>query len=156
MKSAEIIDVYTSAGNIYFAENFKFQMAEIGVNINVPVEEYYQRLSAANSNSSHLAIFISFAGRGIMVKPILNILRKTKTPILLICSTEDNPIKEYADYILNLCSLENHYNKISSFSTRLSLLYILDILYTCYFKADYKTNQRKKLDGYASIKGSTE
>lgn len=155
MKKAKAIDVYTSAGNIYFAQNFKFQMEEIGVNINVPIEEYNQRLSAANSDSSHLAILISFGGRGLMVKPLLNILKKTKTPILLISSTEDNPAREYADYTLYLCSYENHYNKISSFSTRLSLLYILDTLYTCYFKTDYEANQKRKLNSYAYIREST-
>ena len=44
MKKAKQIDVYTSAGNIFFAENFKFQMQEIGITINVPEEEYNQRL----------------------------------------------------------------------------------------------------------------
>ena len=35
MKKAKQVDIYTSAGNIYFALNFKFQMQEIGVNVNV-------------------------------------------------------------------------------------------------------------------------
>ena len=42
LKKAKYIDIYTSAGNIYFAENFKFQMSEIGVVVNVPVEQYQQ------------------------------------------------------------------------------------------------------------------
>ena len=42
MKKAKQVDIYTSAGNIYFALNFKFQMQEIGVNVNVPIDEYQQ------------------------------------------------------------------------------------------------------------------
>ena len=49
LKKAKHIDIYTSAGNIFFAENFKFQMQEIGINVNVPEEEYNQRLVAACS-----------------------------------------------------------------------------------------------------------
>ena len=60
MKKAKQIDVYTSAGNIFFAENFKFQMQEIGITINVPVEEYNQRLVASCSDETHMAILISF------------------------------------------------------------------------------------------------
>ena len=45
----------------------------------------------------------------------------------------------------------NHYKKISSFSTRLSILYILDVLYTCYFKLDYQENIEKKLAYYNNI-----
>ena len=143
MKKAKQIDVYTSAGNIFFAENFKFQMQEIGITINVPEEEYNQRLVASCSDENHLAIVISFGGRGLLVNKIIKTLKGNKTPILLISSTEDSPIKEYADYQLYLCSNENHYNKISSFSTRLSLLYILDILFACYFKTDYDKNLEK-------------
>lgn len=151
MKKAKQIDVYTSAGNIFFAENFKFQMQEIGITINVPKEEYNQRLVASCSDENHLAIVISFGGRGLLVNKIIKTLKNNKTPILLISSTEDNPIKEYVDYQLYLCSNENHYNKISSFSTRLSLLYILDILFACYFKTDYDNNLEKKLLYYKKI-----
>ena len=151
MKKAKQIDVYTSAGNIYFAENFKFQMQEIGITINVPKVEYNQRLVASCSDENHLAIVISFGGRGLLVNKIIKTLKNNKTPILLISSTEDNPIKEYVDYQLYLCSNENHYNKISSFSTRLSLLYILDILFACYFKTDYDNNLEKKLLYYKKI-----
>lgn len=151
MKKAKQIDVYPSAGNIFFAENFKFQMQEIGITINVPEEEYNQRLVASCSDENHLAIVISFGGRGLLVNKIIKTLKGNKTPILLISSTEDSPIKEYADYQLYLCSNENHYNKISSFSTRLSLLYILDILFACYFKTDYDKNLEKKLNYYKKM-----
>lgn len=151
MKKAKQIDVYTSAGNIFFAENFKFQMQEIGITINVLEEEYNQRLVASCSDENHLAIVISFGGRGLLVNKIIKTLKGNKTPILLISSTEDSPIKEYADYQLYLCSNENHYNKISSFSTRLSLLYILDILFACYFKTDYDKNLEKKLNYYKKM-----
>ena len=151
LKKAKHIDIYTYAGNIFFAENFKFQMQEIGINVNVPEEEYNQRLVAACSDKTHIAILISFGGRGLLVNKIAKTLKNNGTPIILISSTDDNPIKEYANYQLYLCSNENHYNKISSFSTRLSLLYILDILFACYFETDYENNLKKKLTYYKKI-----
>ena len=100
MKKAQVIDVYTSAGNIYFAQNFQFQMQEIGVSINVP-------------------------------------------------SSYNYPIKEVKpDHHLYISSGENHYKKISSFSTRLS---IFDILYACYFELNYEENLERKLDYYRLI-----
>lgn len=144
MKRAKYIDVYTSAGNIYFAENFKFQMKEIGVEVNVPFEEYQQRLYAASSDNTHLAIVISFGGRGILIETILKILNETKTPILLISSYEYQIKNAEIAYRLYISSYENHYKKISSFSTRLSILYILDVLYTCYFELDYQGNFEKR------------
>lgn len=148
LKKAQHIDFYTSAGNIYFAENFKFQMQEIGVFVNVPIEEYHQCLTAATSNSNHVAIVMSFEGRGFIIQDIVRILKENKTTVILISSTNENPLSKYADYSLYLSSNENHFNKISSFSTRLSLLYILDCIYTCYFKLDYDNNIKYKLDAY--------
>ena len=132
--------MYTSAGNINFALNFQFQMQEIGKQVNVPIDEYQQRLIAASSNENHLAIIITFGGRGILSDILPRILHKVKTPIVLI-SSYDYTFKDfYGDYQLNISPYENHYKKISSFSTRLSFLYILDVLYTCYFKLDYQEN----------------
>ena len=151
LKKAIYIDFYTSAGNIYFAENFKFQMQEIGTFINVPIEEYHQLLTASTSDEKHVAIIVSFEGRGLITKNLANILKKNNTPIILISSTNDNPITKYADYHLYLSSNDNHFNKISSFSTRLSLLYLLDCIYTCYFKFDYEKNVNYKLSTYKKL-----
>lgn len=151
LKKAKYIDFYTSAGNIYFAENFKFQMQEIGTFINVPIEEYHQLLTASTSDEKHVAIIVSFEGRGLIAEKLANILKKNNTPIILISSTNENPITKYADYHLYLSSNENHFNKISSFSTRLSLLYLLDCIYTCYFKFDYEKNVNYKLSTYKKL-----
>ena len=151
MEKAKIIDVYTSAGNINFALNFQFQMQEIGIQVNVPVDEYQQRLIAASSDENHLAIIITFGGRGILSDILPRILHKVKTPIVLI-SSYDYTFKDLdSDYQLYISPYENHYKKISSFSTRLSILYILDVLYTCYFKLDYQENIEKKLAYYNNI-----
>lgn len=153
MKKSKMIDIYASAGNIYFAENFQFQMQEIGVHINVPIEEYQQRLVASSSDENHIAILISFGGRGLLVKPLIQILKKRKTPIVLICGAKQNKYEKEVDYHLYMNPYENHYHKISSFSTRLTLLYILDCLYACYFEMDYNQNIKKKLKYYENMRG---
>ncbi len=151
MKKAQVIDLYTSAGNIYFALNFQFQMQEIGVHVHVPIEDYQQRLTAASSDENHLAVVITFGGRGVLTEVLPRILSKVKTPIVLI-SSRDYSFKDIEpDYHLYLAHHENHYKKISSFSTRLSLLYILDTLYTSYFELDYQKNLDRKLYYYENL-----
>ncbi len=151
MKKAKQIDVYTSAGNIYFAKNFKFQMAEIGINVNVPVDEYHQRLCAASSNQDHFAIVISFGGRGAIFEMIMKTLKLTNTPTVLMSSLDFQP-KIKPTYHLYISPYENHYKKISSYSTRLSILFILDVLYTSYFRLDYDQNIDKKLSYYQTMR----
>ncbi|WP_028043281.1 MurR/RpiR family transcriptional regulator [Candidatus Stoquefichus massiliensis] len=148
MKKAKVIDIYTSAGNIPFALNFQFQMLEIGIHVHVPIDEYQQQLIAVSSDETHLAIMISFEGRGLLAHTIPAHLNKNKTPIILISSPNYSPNDFTYDYHLYMSNHEDHYCKISSYSTRLSLLYILDILYTCYFERDYDNHLEKKLNDY--------
>lgn len=156
MAKSKVIDVYASAANIFFAENFQFQMQEINSVVNVPQADYMQRLTAANSDSTHLAIVISFGGRGIAFEAICRSLKLNHTPILLITSTQDNPLVKYADQKIYMSSYENHYHKISSFSTRMTLLYILDTLYSVYFKRNYQENISKKIESYEKMSSKTK
>lgn len=148
---ANVIDVYAASANLFIAENFKFQMQEIGVNINVPAENYIQELTAANSDSTHVAIVISFGGRSTTTKEVVKILKENQVDIILITATSDNPLAVDAKYKIYFASNENHYDKVSSFSTRLSLLYILDTLYSIYFNKNYDENVRFKLNNYQKI-----
>lgn len=148
---ATSIDVYSASANLFFAENFKFQMQEIGVSVNVPAEDYVQRLTAANSDATHVAIVVSYGGRGQTTKEVVKILAENKVEIILITSMQENPLKKYAKYKLYLASVENHYDKISSFSTRLSLLSIFDTLYSIYFNHDYDKNIHYKISNYQKM-----
>ena len=149
MLKAKVIDVYTSAGNIYFAENFRFQMAEIGTLVRVPIDEYEQRLLAASSDDTHFAIVITFGGRGHNAKFVPEVLKRKKTPVLLMSSPDYHD--DNCDYHLFISPHENHYKKISSYGTRLSILYLLDVLYTCYFERNYDDNIEKKISYYRHI-----
>ena len=151
LRGARQIDVYTSAGNVPFAMNFRFQMAEIGVPVHVPVEEYEQRLAASASDGEHVAVMISFGGRGLLAGGIIRLLKENGTPVILISSAAGTHLDEFATYHLRLCERENHYLKISSFSTRLSLLYVLDCLYAAYFERNYASNFSHKLALYNGV-----
>lgn len=151
MERAERIDIYTSAGNFCMADNFRFQMQEINVPVEVPHEAYMQKLATANSNPKHFSIVISFGGRSSTVGQICRLLRQQHSPIALITSTDKTPLCGYADHLLYLSSNEDHYQKISAFSTRTSLMYLLDSLYALYFKRHYKENVRKKLSAYERL-----
>ncbi|WP_086312751.1 hypothetical protein A5821_000315 [Enterococcus sp. 7F3_DIV0205] len=151
LEKSDFIDIYASSANIYFAQNFQFQMQEVGKRINVPIDDYMQNLAAANSTSDHLSIVVSYGGRGSSVKKILKTLTNNKSKILLITSKNNPLLTEKVDGILLFSSLENHYNKISSFSTRTSLMYLFDRLYLSFFNQDYEKNLAYKLENYQKM-----
>ncbi|MGM0213897.1 MurR/RpiR family transcriptional regulator [Enterococcus sp. AZ109] len=148
---AKTIDIYAASANLFFAQNFKFQMQEIGILVNVPEEDYIQRLSAANSTQDHAAIVVSYGGRGQTLNAVVKILYENQVPIILITSTQDNPLAKHATYKLFMASIENHYDKVSSFSTRMSLLMLFDTLYAVYFNHNYEKNIDFKLKNYQKM-----
>lgn len=150
-KQAKEIDIYTSAGNIFFADNFRFQMQEIGVKVNVPKEEYEMHLAAGNANEDHIAFIISYSGKSRILYDIFTVLKHKEIHTVLISSTQAHPLASKVKHHLFLSSFENHYNKISSFSSRLSLLYLLDCLYAQYFNMDYEHHRMTKLKMYQAM-----
>lgn len=155
MQKAKHITVYTSANNIFFAQSFKMQMQEIGVRIEVPVDEYEQRLLATTSGPDDLAIIISYEGRLMNIDLISDLLKINNTAVLLI-SSSDYQIKNITpNYHIFMPSYEHKYVKLANFSTKLSLLYILDGLYSCYFEIDYKNNLEKRIK-YAQLSSASK
>ena len=148
IEKCRLINIYTDAGNIFFAENFAFQMMEINRQVHVPEVSYMQRLAAATSDKNTFSIVISFGGRAFQIETLCKILKDRNSPVLLISSSEAKTLFPYADFRLLLSPHEDHYQKISSFSTRISLLYLLDMLYTCVFNLDYEKNKEAKTAYY--------
>lgn len=150
---AKVTEIYASAGNIFFADNFRFQMQEIGKFVDVPHETYETGLCAAKSDETHVAMIISFGARSAGIEETCKLLKKNNTKIILICSKEAAALDKYADAKLYMAQVEDHYRKISSFSTRVSLLYLLDILYSAIFALDYEDNKEKKTFFYERMTG---
>ncbi len=144
MQKAQFIDVYATAGNVNFAENFAFQMAEIGKNIQVPHEQFRYLLTASSSDETHLAIVISVGGNSILGRPLMRILNERNTKIVVISTNEAKSMYKDAAYHLSLPKTEDNHHKISGFSTRLSVLYVLDVLYTSFFELEYEKNLKAK------------
>ena len=129
MEKAKAIDIYTSAGNIFFAKNFAFQMKEISVDVHVPEELYLQKLSAAASDDTHFAIVIAFGGINWQMKSICEELKHNHTRVLLICSEQAEKLFAYADMKLSFASCEDHSEKIHIFDKTFTSLYSGYVIY---------------------------
>lgn len=156
MHDAVSIDLYTTAGNLGFFKNFQFQLREIGVNVHMSENDYEQLLMASSSGPDHLAIVLTMEGRGMLIHNLAQALAKSNTPVLLMSSSAYE--NEFENVIAHLFvgHEEHHYRKISSFATRLSILYILDVLYAVYFQTDYEENLNKKFLYYHRLNPSIE
>ena len=148
LKKANNIYIFPSIGNYFMAESFQQNMLEIGVKVDVIKEAYYQHWHVQLCDENDIVMLISYAGRTPQIMDIVHDLNKKNIPIILISSTIHTRIDQFAKYHLYFSSYEDSEEKIASFSSRISLQYLLDCIYACYFNRDYEKNLEYKIKNY--------
>ena len=148
LKKATNTYIFPSIGNYFMAESFQQNMLEIGVKVDVIKEAYYQHWHVQLCDENDIVMLISYAGRTPQIMDIVHDLNKKNIPIILISSTIHTPIDQFAKYHLYFSSYEDSEEKIASFSSRISLQYLLDCIYACYFNRDYEKNLEYKIKNY--------
>lgn len=150
LKKAKTIAIFPSIGNYFMAESFQQNMMEIGVKVEVVSQAFYQHWFTVNAKSGDVVIIISYANRTKhpSLKDTILELNKKGVKTIVISSTKAKELTEVADYHLYFCSYENSEEKIASFSSRISLQYLLDCIYAAYFNTDYNTHITHKIENY--------
>lgn len=146
--NARNIIIFPSIGNYFMAESFQQNMIEIGVKVEVYKERYYQYWNAQSCQKGDVVMIISYAGKTPHLHDVIKILKEKEIKIILISSTAQIPLAKYVDYHFYFASYEDSEEKIASFSSRISLQYLLDCIYACYFNRDYEKNLDYKIEHY--------
>lgn len=115
-------------------------MKRLGVHVEYCSDHVEQVFQSQVIDLKSIAIVISYTGESEHIIKVCKTLKQKKVPIITITGFGENSAKQYSDVSLYMSTRENVHSKISSFSTRQSIHTILDILYSCYFALDYKSN----------------
>ncbi|BCZ44441.1 transcriptional regulator [Clostridium gelidum] len=140
LHNADIIDIYTHAHNINVAENFRDKMLAIGRMVNCPKSFYDQRCMATASTKNHVAIILSYSGKATFLPLIVETLHKKGIAIILVGRVGNSVVSNYIKHHLYISNRENLRNRISQFSSHIAMQYMLDVIFSCIFKRDYKRN----------------
>lgn len=146
--NANHIIIFSSIGNYFMAECFQQNMLELGLRIDVAKERYYQHWYAHSCQKGDVVMLISYAGRTPHMNEIVQILKEKGVTMILISSTIEIPFAKDVDYHLYFSPYEDSEEKIASFSSRISLQYLLDCIYASYFNRDYEKNLESRLKHY--------
>lgn len=144
LDKADIIDIYGVSGPLRMASDFQYKMFRIGKDVRIAPMVNEQLFQAALSNQKHCAILVSYSGETEEVIKAAKILKQQKTPMIGITSLGHNQLSQYCQYILNIDSREQIYNKISTLGSTVSIHFILDILYTGVFARHYEDSFQTK------------
>lgn len=134
--------------NIYIGELFRRKM----VTVNKPVEVVNPTEDGIVSRTlgpEDCAIVISYSGNTENVAPTSHIktLKDRGVKLIGITSGGTNYIRDNIDCVLTISSKERLYTKIANFATEESIQFILNVLFSVYFKKEYQKNIQFKIEG---------
>lgn len=131
--------------NLALAEMFKRKMLSIGRQVELP-NLGDVGLLAHSLDKYDCAVIISYSGNALTgALSVLPALKQRGVPIIGITSVGDNLLRQQAKYTLSISSYERLYSKISTFATENSILFILNVLFSICFAADYDANLQRKI-----------
>lgn len=141
LDQAHIITVYGVGSNQSIAFDFMINLLRINKYVRLPMDHQQLVISAASSSpAEHLALIISYTGETFETLEYCKLLKETKTPMICITNLGNNSISDLCDISLKIVSKEKMFSKIGTFSSKLSIIILLDILYAGIFQKNYEKN----------------
>lgn len=143
---AKRVVLFGMSPNTLIGQLFRRKMGTIGRMIEVPsVDE--SGTYAYSLGREDLALIISYSGNNESREPMkfVRILEENQVPMVGITGGGNNYLREHMDCVLTISSRERLYSKVSNFSTEVSLLSILNVLYSCCFAKNYQHNLDYKI-----------
>lgn len=146
------VDYLSSAGRImFFGVGSSFAAALEGYNkfmritphACINMETHMQYVAASLMNKNDVAVVISYSGSTKETVEIARTAKERGAKIICITRYLKSPLTTYSDVSL-LCSSNERSVHGNSLSMELAQIFLLDILYTEFFKRNYETSQANK------------
>lgn len=155
IKEADItkaVEYLSSANRImFFGVGSSFSAAlegynkfmRITPNVCINMETHMQYVAASLMNENDVAVVISYSGSTKEVVEITRTAKERGAKIICITRYLKSPLTNYSDVSL-LCSSNERSVHGNSLSMELAQIFLLDILYTEFFKKNYEKSQVNK------------
>lgn len=147
LQQAEAIDLYGLLNSSFLASDFQFKCERIGKKAFVESYPGQQIYHAANADHTHVAIIISYSGVNKEMLRVAQLCQLNQTPIIVITGTAHQLLAKTATYTIEVPADEGIFPKLGSFSSKVSISFILDLL----FSALYEKNYQQNFEAYLSI-----
>lgn len=140
VKSKHIV-IFGLSPNIFLGELFRRKMISIGKKVDI-ANLGEMGIISRTMDEQDCAIVISYSGNNKHAEPMsyLQNLLDQKVSIIGITSGGDNYMRRILPCVFTMSSKERLYTKIANFATEESLRFILNVLYSCYYREEYQKN----------------
>jgi len=156
LKRANRIVVFAASPNNYMAKTFQRKMLSIGRHIEI-VSNGEMGLMAGSLSKNDCAIIISYSGSiNSSAVEHAKLLELSQTPIIAITSNSDSYLSKHSELVLKISSHERMYTKIENFATEVSIIYLLNLIFSLYFQIDYNKNKQYRLNSSSILENNRE
>lgn len=158
LQDSDKIYIYSGGDTLDLAKNFKHKMMRIGKDIEVVDRADLAYYHAHYMGLNDCFLLISYSGETNDILRVLKVLGERKLLTIAITSYGENTLSKSANITLNMSTREKLINNLGSFSSDLSVMYLLDVLYGAYFSKDYVKHYKQKIQiakNYQTFRNST-
>lgn len=145
LNKSESIYMYSNGDLLEPAYSFKDKMIRIGKKVDVLDRADLAYITATQVSNNACFILISYSGETKQMLRIAEYLHEEGIPLIALTSFGENTLSRLATITLHLSSREKLVNNLGNFSSVLSTMYLLDVLYSCVLGSDYQENYSKKI-----------
>jgi Transcriptional regulators len=145
IQSVKNVDIYAEINYYNLSAHFGHKLTTIGKNCWCSSNSEEKIIQAYASDETHIAFIISYFPVANKLKEIIKILKGNGVKVILITDHKKHELLNFGTYNFYLVSHEQRTEKISTFSTDISLMYLFDCLYAMLFKIDYEKNNNFRM-----------
>lgn len=145
LQIAKTIHVFSYGTALNVAESFREKMLKIGKNVQITNNLNYQLYEASCLEKGDIAILISYSGETLKMLQIAELCKQKTISMIILSSLGENSLSAYSSCKLTLTTKESLFQNIGDFSTHLSVMFLLDLLYSAYFTKDFDSHYDIKI-----------
>ncbi len=131
-------------GDCYIdAESFIYRLTKLNIYATMLNNYAYPLVNLHNVREDDVILVISTTGKTLKLESrTIRMIAGSPAKTILITSSADVDTKRMFDLVLSVYHGENEVVKIGSLASQLSVIYLLNVLYSCIYQIDYESNQR--------------
>lgn len=152
LDTAKKICVYGMGSSGFVAKEFQLRFMRIGLNVEAFTDSQIMQMNAALADSETLVIGLSLSGRTKEVNHAVRLAKKKGAAVVYLTANEHPEVADCCDELVQTAYMKN-LDTGTRISPQITLLVMLDVIYSYYFSSDTYYKVKKYKQTLAAIRG---
>lgn len=152
LDTAKKICVYGMGSSGFVAKEFQLRFMRIGLIVEAFTDSQMMQMNAALADSETLVIGLSLSGRTKEVNHAVRLAKKKGAAVVYLTANEHPEVADCCDELVQTAYMKN-LDTGTRISPQITLLVMLDVIYSYYFSSDTYYKVKKYKQTLAAIRG---